>query len=418
MNNSTQDPKFIPDNNINTMLDIANQSKEVELELNENSHFFDSDADSHPSKELIKRYGKEYSDSIVEDFHNFDPKFIAEIGEDEEYETVLADVAEGGLEVVAFYKSFRFINSNPAKGKWGIFLIKPNIISLIREVAHETRHPLAAAYEAITRLVYIHELYHYKVDATCLQRESISLNPTYIPYRNYINGISMSNWWEEAIANYYGLNAILKSSSKYHCPLPLQHFLFDFVSRSPGAYSLGTNKAGQSQYRDFLSDQLNMATCPAITRTSGGFQRPSSLALDTTKIGLKLDRPNDKTLSYCLSLNKCPTFWITPPLSIGHHPKYLQNITLSELEKLFISKYLNGTEVVRTDHKFYKIDNGESIKMPNYHSKNVKTGEMKNILIKSGLTTGQFFQERQRTKVWRQGVPRSPTLSPRIASEA
>lgn len=411
MNSSLQDKNFIPLNNESFIREIIKLANEVQIELSD--RLDDSDDDLDSVNQLLKIYGEEFSDATIEDFNEFGPEDINSIEDDEDFESVLGGVCEGGIETIAFYKSFRFVNSYPAKGRWGIFFIKPVAINLIREASFDTNQTISAAFEAVARLIYVHELYHYKVDASCLQREAVSLKPTYVPYRKYVNSLHISQWWEEAIANYYGYNSVNNDTQSYQCHPKMKEFLYDMIKNSPGAYAYGVNKSGHNLYREHLSDQL-MSIYPAITRSSSGLQMPSKLALQTMLINLKLERPNDRTLSNLLALNRCPTYWINPPRNHGKYPKYLQGISVHELENSFVTKYLNGNEARRTDHKFYRIDNGEEIKIPNPHLKNVKTGEMKNILLKSGLTQSQFFKERLRTKIWSKEVPRDPALKPRL----
>jgi hypothetical protein len=54
----------------------------------------------------------------------------------------------------------------------------------------------------------------------------------------------------------------------------------------------------------------------------------------------------------------------------------------------FVSSYLKGVPVSETDHEYYQIDNGESIKIPNPHScvDRLKPWEFKNTVLKAGLT--------------------------------
>jgi hypothetical protein len=407
MENQLQDPSFIPGNNQSALDEIVNLNREIEIDQNENPGNYQEQKDH-----LLEKYGQDFSDARLDDFKDFGPESIEPVDENEDYESVLGGISEGGLEAIAFYKSFRFVNAYPAKGRWGIFFIKPIVTNLIREAAFETKQSISAAYEAITRLVYAHEVYHYKVDAFCLQRESVSSMSSYIPYRNYVDKLPMNLWYEEAIANHYGLGAINNSLRRYQCPQSLKEYLYDLIANSPGAYSFGVNKRDQSHFRELLSDQINISTYPSTIRYNN-IQSPPKLAYETTLIGLKMDLSGDRTLCSSLSLNKCPVYWITPPNKYGANTPYLQIITVSEIENQFISKYLKGMETRRTDHKFYKIDNGAEIKIPNNHSKNLKIWEFKNIIFKAGLTSSKFFEERLRTKTWSEGIPRNPTLNPR-----
>ena len=376
MENHLQDPTFIPRNNQTASDEIVNLNREVELYLDDNSDDFQQKKDH-----LLEKYGQDFSDARLDDFKEFGPESIEPVDENEDYESVLGGISEGGLEAIAFYKSFRFVNAYPARGRWGIFFIKPIVTNLIREAAFETGQSISEAYEAITRLVYAHELYHYKVDAFCLQRESVSSFSSYIPYRNYVDKLPMNAWYEEAIANHYGLGAINNSLRRYQCPQFLKDYLYDLIANSPGAYSFGVNKRDQSHYRGILSAQINMSTYPSTIRINN-LQSPPILTYETTLIGLKMDLSGDGTLCASLSLNKCPVYWITPPKKYEVNTPYLQNIAVSEIENQFISKYLKGIETRRTDHKFYKIDNGAEIKIPNNHSKNLKPWEFKNIIFK------------------------------------
>ena len=42
----------------------------------------------------------------------------------EAYDGVAGRIIDGGLDCIAFYKSFRHVRSKPARGRWGIFFIR------------------------------------------------------------------------------------------------------------------------------------------------------------------------------------------------------------------------------------------------------------------------------------------------------
>jgi hypothetical protein len=54
--------------------------------------------------------------------------------------------------------------------------------------------------------------------------------------------------------------------------------------------------------------------------------------------------------------------------------------------RTFITEFLDGVSEGATDHEFFKIDNGEKVKFPNPHQKDLKLHEFKNILYKAGMT--------------------------------
>jgi len=408
MNKLIQDPFFIPKNNQKASADIVDLCNEVLNNLDQNKDEFE-----RLSSQILDHYGESYGDAIIEDFDEFGPDSIEKLDPNGDFDSVIGGISEEGFEAIAFYKSFRFVNSHPARGRWGIFFIKPIISRLISEAAFDTGSSIDSAFEAVSRLVYVHELYHYKIDAFCLQTEAISSCATYIPYRNRVSILSMADWWEEAIANYYGLNAILKNSEKYQSDFKLIEYLKDMVKNSPGAYAYGINTSKQGHYRKRLSEQLNVSTVPALFRGPRGQLSPPTLALLTTLIGMKLERPRDRVLSGRLGLVNCPVYWITPPSIMGIKPPFLQAISLSEVEKLFIPKYLNGNKSRKTDHQFFVIDNGSEIKLPNGHLKDLQRHEYKDILRKSGLTSSYFFKERKRTNIWKNEVPRNLILPSR-----
>ena len=46
----------------------------------------------------------------------------------------------------------------------------------------------------------------------------------------------------------------------------------------------------------------------------------------------------------------------------------------------FVERYLSGKKT-RTDHDYYTIDNGEKVKFPNPHDKEVRSYELKGTLF-------------------------------------
>ena len=78
----------------------------------------------------------------------------------------------------------------------------------------------------------------------------------------------------------------------------------------------------------------------------------------------------------------------------------------------FLTEYLAGSPARRTDHEFFQIDNGELIKFPNAHEKEIRSYELKNILLKAGMRHPDFVRERTATKEWRKGCPRPEPKPP------
>jgi hypothetical protein len=104
---------------------------------------------------------------------------------------------------------------------------------------------------------------------------------------------------------------------------------------------------------------------------------------------------------------ECPIYQVSSGrFSTAKFPALLLP-TLKEL-KVLVAKYLKGTELPATDHQFYRIDNGEKVKFPNLHAKDIMLHELDNILRKAGMRSGEFAKERERTDRWRKHVPRVP----------
>ena len=317
-------------------------------------------------------------------------------------------VLEGGFEALAFYKSFRHVNQSPAPGCWGIFYIKPRVISLCNEMMMDLGINRQECLVEVMKLLYGHEIYHYKVDANCLQHESFTSKLIYRPYRSLVSALPMSDWWEEAVANYYGLHGIDDKFKPYFESL---------VRNSPGAYSKGLYKDDgfPGTPRAFLAEQISQVVG---TRSSLGPKLAEGVLFNELKLnGFRPSRSaqkwgGDQFLSRSLALKNCPQHWI----SWQKGGKVINNLlspSLREINRDFIQKYLDGELVPKkSDHEYFRIDNGEQIKCPNPHNKDVMPWEFKNIVFKAGMKIQDFWVERKNTAVWKKNVPRAIPLIP------
>jgi hypothetical protein len=121
------------------------------------------------------------------------------------------------------------------------------------------------------------------------------------------------------------------------------------------------------------------------------------------------------TLIFYLHLDHCPVYW-NDWVKGGKSVLVPQAVSVAEVNKDFIRRYLAGVKDHHTDHSYYRIDNGEKIKLPNPHRSDLTDREFNNIIGKAGMTRPQSFGERHRTSVWKKGVPRSEVLPPRFSS--
>jgi hypothetical protein len=349
---------------------------------------------------------------------------IDEISDDEIYRSGIGEFEEEGVEAIAFYKSFRCRDKNPAKGYWGIFVIKPRFNALVQDMHIETGIPVSACHRQTLHFLYCHELFHYKVDSTCLQLEALVQQPIYRTYRRSVSQAPVSQWFEEAAANCYGLSGldVFREDPSYVHGF---NFLIDLVRNSPGAYSLGATRDIKSLVgeRTAMIEQIfrHLFNVNRIASISGQHTEAERLAVDRglhdfLMSGYKQSPPRDRKLSSRLDLFNCPVQWLTWQKN-GLVVAFPNTIPLREAREDFLKGYLSGKPVRHTDHGYVEIDNGERVKVPGTHSeqKDLKVGEFKNIIKKSGMTVKGFWLERERTRRWKNNCPRDkvlPSLSP------
>jgi len=360
--------------------------------------------------------------NIAKEFEDFEKEIVEPIDvhieiddtdDSDQSGSAIEKVLEDGFEAIAFYKSFRFINQNPAPGYWGIFYIKPRVRALHKEIRLDLGRPSDQCLEELLKLLYGHEIYHYKVDATCLEHEAFSNKLIYRQYRNYVGRLPMSDWWEEAVANHYGLQQIDSNFQKY---------FEDFVRNSPGAYSNGVYKDDGSPFipRARLAEQITQSLAGQYWHLGGDlindvlFNTLKLSGFRSNKRTLKYD--GDPQLSNTLALKNCPQYWISW-YRAGKVINGLKPVSLREVTNEYIPKYLAGEIVKKTDHEFFRIDNGEQIKCPNPHNKDVMPHELKNIVRKAGMSIQDFWVERAKTNTWRRNIPRPIPVKPMTSSD-
>ncbi|MEO5367456.1 MAG: hypothetical protein H7831_14120 [Magnetococcus sp. WYHC-3] len=332
-----------------------------------------------------------------------------------EYNPAIDKILDGGTDQVAFYKSFRFIDKKPFAGYWGIFLLHDRVVSLIKDLELDTQQDVATCAKHTLRFLYGHEIYHFKVDAICLQAETLQGSLIYRPYLQHIKGRPMSEWWEEALANYYGLSYLRAPGGRESAPEnTVADFFNALVRSSPGAYALGVLPMRFNyQPRQDLIRQLKTYYKLAGHSLSHGYLIESLLANQLKLDGYKTLSKGDPQLSRALQLNKCPVYWVRWRTKSGIYTKFRgSSVPLAEVEKDFVQRYCSGTLIRSTKHAFYKIDNEAVVQMPNPHLKETKGFELKNIVNQAGLTVFEFHERRRQTLRWRRDTPREKALPP------
>lgn len=397
----------IPRPNPGAASNVADAARQVESLLRQS----DPDPDFLPDSDQLPRPGVDIpsandSQEVVEEI---DPSSQpgSQGQEDESHDGAAGGVVEGGIEYLAFYKSFRDVLRAPAANRWGIFFIRKRCVALATDMSFSTGESFADCLDGLAAFLYSHELYHYRFDAHCLQMEATGGGAVYRPYRRLVAGRPITDWHEESVANFYGLKA-LQPNRIFTYPKTVCDYLWELVAHSPGAYAGGINKQQRSR-KDQMAQQAG-----AAFRNSGP---PvwQDLVESIVRMGTGLSKPRESTLSSRLHLDTCPVYWIDW-VKGGKSVLVPYAASVAEINNNFIKRYLAGVQDHQSDHSFYRIDNGEKVKLPNPHRADLTNREFHNIIAKAGMTSPQFYRERDRTSVWRKGVPRNPMLPPRFAS--
>ena len=321
----------------------------------------------------------------VEDAHVFEKPtqreipFIPELN-DEWREAIDGGIYADGFETLAFYKSLHFLEDAPFSGKWGIFLFDFGIASIAEEIEmyYPDKWSHGQRINKAIRFLHRHERFHFHFDAWAISHEAIQLRPL---YEDYINGVYRSNYpsievVEESLANRHAYYSMRREG--------ITEFMSDFMERQPPAYNNFLGDVGR--LRSILAGSLLDGSTTHHRKDQEPWVAPRNYIVDNANCPVHIIR-------------KCPPAKIIP-LTIGA-PSMKEN-------KLFIENYLNGQFLSRTDHDFYRIDNGEKLKVPNSHGgqDRLKPWEFKGTVCKAGMTPSEFKIERSRTRTWKKHVPR------------
>jgi hypothetical protein len=319
-------------------------------------------------------------------------------------------VREAGIDVLAFYKSFRFRDLPPYRGRWGIFLIDAGIAAVTAHFKDiKPSLPFVELQQLAIRTLISHERYHFWIDAWALARESDPLvGNRFKKYEYYIEqrqAFAMTPLdFEESLANYYLFRTIseMRLSDGTH---PTR-MLADFLDSCPVPYSdyrmdIDDRRAKERQLAGAVISGLNvvvvlMAAVDPFAKAIGRMPA-QDISLDLRKYPI------------CES-DACPMFIIQDHRFASRVALY-QRPDRSEFKR-FVTSYLAGSLARRTDHEFFQIDNGETIKFPNPHEKEIRGYELDNMLMKAGMRRPDYWREKLNTQNWKKGCPRTPSKPP------
>jgi len=149
--------------------------------------------------------------------------------------------------VNGFYKSIRYVNDRPFRGKWGIFFNDDALHAMATRAASylvlrdESEKPYLyhRANELVTEVIYAHEFYHYRFDHYAQMCEDILGRKLYQPLKD-IFCRHKSRQTEESLANQaaWGFahcqQVYPKDPQEY---LNLGNFFYQEFKRQPNAYA-------------------------------------------------------------------------------------------------------------------------------------------------------------------------------------
>ena len=144
-------------------------------------------------------------------------------------ESVEGGIRHRGFDVLAFYKSRRFVDQRPYVGRWGIFYLRHGLMYLSEEIKKTYpgyNDPRILAYEFLRE----HERFHYRADLQTLMFEATTGRHLHKPARDAFRG-RRSSFVEEALANRQAWDWSKKKN------IAIADFAYDFMKLQPNAYS-------------------------------------------------------------------------------------------------------------------------------------------------------------------------------------
>jgi hypothetical protein len=352
-----------------------------------------------------------YDDSVVdiENGEEFPDEDVAAQDEDG-IEAAQDTYPLSGLDVLAFYKSFRFQNAPPFPGTWGIYILDVGLAALGRDmrvlapqISQKELRTLAAD------ILLTHERYHFWIDAWALGMEIVPLAKKYKRYEPYLAWKRAEELtpfdYEESLANHYVYKKLgsRRFSDGSSAKLALKHVL----DSSPIPYC------------DYILPQHLRAEKEGVLAVAIA----NGVHCCVPGVYMRLSSQSVSALS--ASIQPCSarhpiTGWSQCPVRYVRTRNYASVVspfrgpTLREF-KDFITGYLNGKPLSTTDHSFYRIDNGERIKLPNPHDKELRSYELKSTLLKAGMRLKEYIEAKIATDNWCKNCPR-PVAKPSLLS--
>jgi hypothetical protein len=347
----------------------------------------------HPLREALEKLDGEVIKVNPRQYPSTDSLALRELDDATRLQVEEAVVANG-VEGLACYKSLHLVGRPPFPGKWGIFIFDYALPYLAPEInlSDDGLSPEDCRSQAFNFLYY-HERFHFLFDAWVISHEAVNLEALYMPYQDHV-------YWavhpselcvEESLANRYALRKCRR----------IERFLSEFLEEQPDAYA---------NFQSLADDKMPARLAAQVFRGSEAITSVPPLELYEHVAYLGQERGNLVRRSQCpvyIVLNADPAPFRVPLFPL---PNW------KEIRDGFVITYLSGQPLERTDHEFFRIDNGKKVKIPNRHGKDrIRHDEFRNIRNKAGVTTREYYDERKRTNGWREAraMPKQPLVEPK-----
>ncbi|MBT8579724.1 hypothetical protein G6646_02050 [Polynucleobacter paneuropaeus] len=152
-------------------------------------------------------------------------------------------IRAAGIEILAFYKSYRHINKPPFRGEWGVFYINRGVQHITQMLAIEFPG-VSNLREIALKFLWSHEIFHAKFDVGVLGYEGFSKTHLYLP-QQFAFRRSKSYQPEEALANESAWRYAKSIDPNKSSSIPartigipgISDFFFDFMKNQPNAYA-------------------------------------------------------------------------------------------------------------------------------------------------------------------------------------
>lgn len=317
-----------------------------------------------------------------------------------------------GIDILAFYKSFRFKDLNPFRGHWGIFLIDAGIAAVAAHFEDiKPSLPRGELQKLAVEVLILHEQYHFWIDAWALARElhpegwSEAKKYEYYVEHKQQDAATLSDY-EERLANHYLFHKLSKKRlSDGSFPTKL---LSDFLNSCPVPYSDYRFRACERRRMEQkLARAILSGSCVTASVASSRILGQRTTYFDRM-LGQEIEfSPRKHPIA---ENDACPTFVIRD-LNFAARIAPYQAPDRSEFKR-FVTSYLGGVLARKTDHEYFHIDNGEVIRFPNPHEKEIRGYELNNILLKAGMRRPDYWREKQTTQTWKKACPRASIRPP------